>query len=183
MPQYKATRSPYLVDLTGEYFRDAVRSVLDRYGQVMQVWLDNLFIRVHRISSEAAISEVHALNFNDGKAWMTNTTMQSDAGAAVAIKARYHAHVYAESALSRSPLPCSRPPASAWSLEFVSNYMIFYIAAMPLVAGPAGCCAAVPYVKSITARLRCGCFVHNLLYLQGFLPVSGCSCPSASRTW
>lgn len=61
----------------------------------MQVWLDNLFIRVHRLPQNAVLSETHPLAFNQGSAWLTNITMQNDNGTAVALKSSLNAHVYA----------------------------------------------------------------------------------------
>lgn len=59
------------------------------------MWLDSLFIRLHRLPQNTP-SETPTLLFSYGNAWLTNVTMQADVGSSVALKASYSAHIHAQ---------------------------------------------------------------------------------------
>lgn len=63
---------------------------------ILQVWLENIFIRLRRIPQDATQTETQVLSLSHISAWMTNITMQNDAGIAVALKLSLDAYVFME---------------------------------------------------------------------------------------
>jgi hypothetical protein len=64
---------------------------------LMQVWLDNLMIRVNRLAQTTG-SRTPALVFNRASVWLTNVTMQGDAGKSYALHPFENSRVFAQGA-------------------------------------------------------------------------------------